>query len=94
MAFRMGISLSDFWRMTPYEFFLYIESYAEVEEERSKQLIAQAYYTEVFARMKKLPKLEKILNSTKPKKKQTDEEMLEVVKKLNSMFGGEINGSS
>ena len=92
MAFRMGISLSEFWRMTPYEFFLCIESYAEVEEERSKQLIAQAYYTEVFARMKKLPKLKDLLKDKK--KKQTTDEMLATVKKLNAMFGGEVNGSS
>ena len=65
MSFKMGISLSEFWRMTPYEFFLCIESYAEVEEERSKQLIAQAYYTEVFARMKKLPKLKDLLKDKK-----------------------------
>lgn len=88
MSFKMGISLSEFWRMTPYEFFLCIESYAEVEEERSKQLIAQAYYTEVFARMKKLPKLKDLLKDKK--KKQTTDEMLATVKKLNAMFGGEI----
>lgn len=92
MAFRMGISLSEFWRMTPYEFFLCIESYAEVEEERSKQLIIQAYYTEAFARMKKLPRLKDLLKDKK--KKQTTDEMLETVKKLNAMFGGEINGGS
>ena len=86
--------MTEFWKMTPYEFFLCVESYCEAEEERSKQLIAQAYYVEAFARMKKLPKLEKILNSTKPKKKQTTDEMLATVKKLNAMFGGEVNGSS
>ena len=76
--------------MTPYEFFILVEAYTEREEERSKELIIQAYYTETFARMKKLPKLEKILNSTKPKKKQTDEEMLRVVEELNKRLGGEV----
>ena len=41
--------------------------------------------------MKKLPKLKDLL---KDKKKQTDDEMLQVVKKLNSMLGGEVNGCS
>lgn len=89
----MNLSLSEFWNMTPYEFFILVEGYTEREEERSKELIIQAYYTEAFARMKKLPKLEKILNSTKPKK-QTDEEMLRVVEELNKRLGGEVIGSS
>ena len=41
--------------------------------------------------MKKLPKLKDLL---KEKKEQTDEEMLEVVKKLNAMMGGGVNSSS
>ena len=92
MAFKMGISMSEFWKMTPYEFFLCVEGYCEAEEERSKQLIAQAYYVEAFARMKKLPKLKDLLKDKK--KKQTTDEMLATVKKLNAMFGGEVNGSS
>ena len=90
----MNLPLSEFWNMTPYEFFILVESYTEREEERGKELIIQAYYTEAFARMKKLPKLEKILNSTKPKRKQTDEEMLRIVEKLNKKLGGEVIGSS
>ena len=77
--------------MTPYELTICMESYADKEKERSKELIIQAYYTEAFARMKKLPKLKDLL---KDKKKQTDDEMLEVVKKLHSMLGGEVNGCS
>ena len=77
--------------MTPYELTICMESYADKEKERSKELIIQAYYTEAFARMKKLPKLKDLL---KDKKKQTDDEMLQVVKKLNSLLGGEVNGCS
>ena len=77
--------------MTPYELTICMESYADKEKERSKELIIQAYYTEAFARMKKLPKLKDLL---KDKKKQTDDEMLQVVKKLNSMLGDEVNGCS
>lgn len=90
----MKLPLNEFWNMTPYEFFILVEAYTEDEEERSKELIIQAYYTESFARMKKLPKLDKILKSTKPKRKQTDEEMLRVVEELNRKLGGEIIGSS
>ena len=78
IATRIGISLSDFWKMTPYELTICMESYADKEKERSKELIIQAYYTEAFARMKKLPKLKDLL---KDKKKQNDDETLKVVKK-------------
>ena len=91
MATRIGISIKDFWEMTPFELFVCIESFEDKEKERSKELIIQAYYTEAFARMKKLPKLKDLL---KEKKEQTDEEMLEVVKKLNAMMGGGVNSSS
>lgn len=88
----MSIPLSEFWGMTPYEFNICMDSFADKEKERSKELIIQAYYTEAFARMKKLPKLKDLLKDKE--KKQTDEEMLAVVKKLNSMMGGEVIGSS
>lgn len=41
--------------------------------------------------MKKLPKLKDLL---KEKKKQSNEEMLEAVKRLNAMMGGEVIGNS
>lgn len=91
MAIRIGISIKDFWEMTPFELFIYIESFEDKEKERSKELIIQAYYTEAFARMKKLPKLKDLL---KEKKKQSNEEMLEAVKRLNAMMGGEVIGGS
>lgn len=87
MATRIGISIKDFWEMTPFELFICIESFEDKEKERSKELIIQAYYTEAFARMKKLPKLKDLL---KEKKKQSNEEMLEAVKRLNAMMGGEV----
>ena len=61
MAIRIGISIKDFWEMTPFELFICIESFEDKEKERSKELIIQAYYTEAFARMKKLPKLKDLL---------------------------------
>ena len=70
MAIRIGISIKDFWEMTPFELFVCIESFEDKEKERSKELIIQAYYTEAFTRMKKLPKLKDLL---KEKKKQSNE---------------------
>lgn len=82
--------------MTPYELRLYIDSFVKKEKQRQKELVTLAYYIEGFARQKKLPKLEKLINDIDKadKKKQTTEDMLETVKKLNAMFGGEVVGSS
>ena len=91
IATRIGISLKDFWDMTPLELFISIEAFEDREKERSKEILIQAYYTESFARMKKLPKLKDLL---KEKKKQTNEQMLEVVKRLNAMMGGEPMGNN
>ncbi len=91
IAARIGITISEFWRITPYELFIYMQAFEEKEKEHSKEILIQAYYIEAFARMKKLPKLKDLL---KEKKEQTDEEMLEVVKKLNAMMGGGVNSSS
>ena len=33
----MNLSLNEFWKMTPYEFFILVESYTEREEERGKE---------------------------------------------------------
>lgn len=82
------MNLIDFWEMTPKEFLLCIEAFEETEKQRAKELIVQAYYTEAFARMKKLPKLEKLLEDRKEKKVQTDEEMYKMVELLNARFGG------
>ena len=91
IAIRIGIPLKDFWNMTPYELFVSIEVFEDKEKERSKELIAQAYYTAALSRMKKIPKLKDLL---KEKKKQTAKEMLEAVKRLNAMMGGEVIGDN
>lgn len=55
-------------------------------------MIIQAYYTAALQRVKKMPKLDKLLKDIgKPKKKgkMSAEEMFEVVKELNAAFGGD-----
>jgi len=58
------------WEYTPYEISLIGESKAEKEKAELKKAIITAYYTEAFARHKRLPKLDKVLKSLdKPAKK-------------------------
>jgi hypothetical protein len=76
--------------MTPRQLNVIIRDYSRKEKEKTKDLVRIAWYTEALHRQKKLPKLENLLKEDKPKRVMTTEEMLEQVKKLNSIFGGEI----
>lgn len=74
-----------------------IEGYIERTNNKEKELIKLAYYTEAFARQKKLPKLETLLRD-KPKKKKTkkDSDLIEIAKRkgLEVPKGGELVGGS
>lgn len=54
-----------------------------------KTSIYQAYLISRWVWQKKVD-IEKILNTEKRKKAMTDEQMLEKVKALNAIFGGEV----
>ena len=49
------------WDYTPYEISLIAQNKAEIEKSDIKKVIIGAYYTEAFARHKRLPKLNKVL---------------------------------
>lgn len=85
--------------MTMNELNLCIEAYGEnnnqkYENDLNAQIVG-AYYAEIFKRQdkkKKLPNINKFLISLKGKetKENNDLEMLERVKMLNALFGGEV----
>ena len=84
--------------MTPREFEMTLETYADDQTDHYNDLIYLAWHTEAFARQKKLEKLSKYLKDKKQKVKQeqTPEQMLETLKLITVMCGGEVveNGSS
>ena len=57
----MGIEPLKAWEYTPYEISLIAQSKAEKEKADIKKAVIGAYYTEAFARYKRLPKLNKVL---------------------------------
>ena len=65
-------------------------------EDNINMQIINAYYTEIFRRQdreKRLPDIKKFLirlNETKKIEKQSPEQLLEVVKVLNGLFGGQV----
>lgn len=100
LAATIGISISEFWKMTPSELNIYANAYAENQKREFKQKLSLEYYNAAWTiqwlgNKNQHPKpLEEILDNigTKTEKKiMTDEQMLAQVKVLNRLFGGEVN---
>jgi len=96
LAAEIGIPISEFWEMTLDELNLYAEIYFEKQKEKFKDKVKLEYWNSMWTiqwlgRKSQQPEpLNKILdNLYKEKKIMTDEEMLEHVKVLNKLFGGE-----
>lgn len=91
-----GISPLEFWELTPFELSLMIKAYAKRKEEESKERLILTYLNSLWTiqwlgKKSNHPKsLKEILEGGKPKKIMTDEQMLEKVKILNAMLGGEV----
>jgi hypothetical protein len=90
-AARAGIDPIKFWEYTPFELDLLIKKYIDDEKMKNKYMIAQAWHTEHFSRLKKLPKLNKVLENIEKKNSEpmTPESMLEEIKRMNAQFGGD-----
>jgi hypothetical protein len=80
--------------MTPYELSIIIEVINEKRQMENDEKVTLVWLGENLHRSKKLMSLDKLLGKdTKPvKKHMTDNEMLEMVKKLNAQFGGSVEG--
>ncbi len=95
LAALIGISIGDFWDMTPAELYIYAEAYGDrrrAENVERQQLDAlQAYLISQWVWQKRI-NIKKILadiaSGAKQKEEMTDEQMLRRVKALNAMFGG------
>lgn len=102
LAFSIGISISEFWELTPYELIIaqrgfYKRKEYEAEEYEAKMknqrvlMTIQAYQISRWVWAKKLDIKEILKDMEGPAKKQmTNEQMLAQVKMLNALFGGEV----
>lgn len=83
--------------MTPYELTLFVDAHNERMKQKTEQMemeqelhLTYAWLTAYWHRVKKMPSLKEILKKEPAKKKMTNEEMLNEVKKLNAAFGGTV----
>ena len=91
LATSIGMSITEFWEITPFELSTVVKGYAKRQEQRQKESMYQAYLISRWVWAKKVD-IKKYLGENKPKRKMTDEEMLERVKQLNALLGGEVVG--
>lgn len=79
----------QFWQLTPRESQDLIEAYEERALEESKELIAGAWFTALYTRAKKMPRLEEALRGL-GRKQQSPEDMLAKVRAAAKILGGEV----
>ncbi len=90
LATSIGVPISEFWEITPFELGLVVRGYAKRQEQRQKEDMCQAYLISRWVWAKKLD-IRKYLGENQPRKRRmTDEEMLEKAKVLNALFGGTV----
>ena len=68
---------------------VYAEAYVENKENEQRENIYQAYLISRWVWQKKID-IKKYLNAPKNKKQMSDEQMLNQVKMLNTVFGGRV----
>lgn len=94
LAAQVGINITEFWEITPFELSIYADAYAKRQETEQKIMyensVINAYLISRWVWQKRVD-IKKFLNANGERKKaMTDEEMLAKVKALNAMFGGKV----
>lgn len=90
LATSIGVSITEFWEITPFELSMAARGYSKRQEQRQKESMYQAYLISRWVWAKKID-IKKYLGENQPKKhRMTDEEMLAKAKMLNALFGGTV----
>lgn len=91
VACLIGVMPCDFWPMTPAELTYLIKAYNKRMKHEQEERITLTYLGAYWQRVKKMPKLTDVLGKqNEEKKKQTPEQMLAQIKKINAALGGNI----
>jgi|LSQX01.2.fsa_nt_gb hypothetical protein len=99
LAASIGIPVSEFWEMTPYELNVYAKAYFENKKNEFKEKLTLEYYNAMWTiqwlgkRSQQPRPLQEILEAIDKERKNkvmSDEDMLKQVMVLNKLFGGEV----
>lgn len=103
LAATIGMSITEFYEITPYELSIAVRGFYKRKEIEAKEyqekakhlknlLTIQAYEIScwVWKRPSKIQLIKMLEDKTEEHKIMTESEMLEQVKALNQMFGGDI----
>jgi len=97
LATSADIPMSEFWEMTPLELNIAVRHFREKQKQQYKEKIEIAYYNAMWTiqwlgKKEHHPKpLKEIIEGLyKEEKVMSDDEMLNQVKALNKLFGGEV----
>jgi hypothetical protein len=85
------LSIAEYDEMTPYELSVHADIYAEKAEQEREDKITLVWLGARLQRTEPFPSLNELLG--KSDEEMSDEEMLEQVKKLNALFGGNVKTS-
>ena len=89
IAIEIGIRIQDYEEMTPYELGLHVKSFNKRLETEHKDKLTLTWLGAVWQRAKEMPSLEEVIGKQPIKeKKMSSEHMLNMVKVMNTAFGG------
>lgn len=89
----MGYKPFEFWDLMPSEIFVLIDGYRKRKIRETNRNLSLAWHTACLMRVKAedFPKLDKLLlKEDEEKQEQTPDMMMNTVKRLNAIFGGEV----
>lgn len=96
LATLVGINITEFWEITPFELSIVAKTYGEKEKQKHKQGVELAYYNAMWTiqwlgkkQYHPKPLQETLDNLYKEKKIMSDDDLLKQVVALNRLFGGE-----
>lgn len=90
-AVYCGVRPDEFWKSTPFEIEAIIKMFNKRTQIEQQNDMVCAYLTAYWHRVKKMPSLNEVLKDTTVKsKKQTAEDMLEEIKRINTALGGTV----
>ena len=93
IAVQIGLSIDQYWDMTPREFQIHIKAHQKLKKEKRTELLYLAWHTAALTRQEEFPDLKEVLKDPteeKPKLAQTEAEMLSSIKAITAMFGGNV----